>query len=83
MGPRHVHDRHFTSCTFPWISMTRSGLVPAAWWSPSTFCVTSVCSAALRSSSASARWPALGSACHISLFTRFCHARFRISGSET
>ena len=49
------------SCTVPWISMTISGDVPAAWCRPSTFWVTSVCRLALRSSSASARCPALGS----------------------
>ena len=73
IGPRQPHCRHFASCTVPWISMTISGDVPAAWCRPSTFCVTSVCTFALRSSSASARWPALGSPANSSLPARLRH----------
>ena len=46
IGPRQPHARHFASRTLPWISTTISGDEPAAWCRPSTFWVTSVCSAA-------------------------------------
>ena len=45
----------------PWISTTEAGSLPAAWWRPSMFWVTSVSSRPWRSSSTRARWPGLGS----------------------
>ena len=37
---RRPHDRHSTSNSVPWISMTLAGSLPARWCSPSMFCVT-------------------------------------------
>ena len=81
IGPRQPHDRHFTSCTLPWISIDRSRATSprpgaARRRSGSRACAAS----ARRSSSASARWPAFGSPPHISLVDRFCHTCAAVLG---
>ena len=72
-----------TSNDVPWISTMRAGSLPAFWWSPSMFWVTSSSSRPLRSRSTSARCPALGGADHMGEVRRFCHERARRSGSDT
>lgn len=60
MGRCSPQERQQLSCMLPCTSTTHSADVPAAGWSPSTFCVTSFCSFLLSSRCSSARWPAFG-----------------------
>jgi hypothetical protein len=57
---RDQHDRHVTRCSDPCSSVTEAA--PAAWCSPSTFCVMTPRTSPARSSAATARCPALGEA---------------------
>mmetsp|Transcript_104692 Transcript_104692/g.337546 ORF Transcript_104692/g.337546 Transcript_104692/m.337546 type:complete len:375 (+) Transcript_104692:114-1238(+) len=50
--------RHTAWTSLPWSSTTCA--LPAAWWNPSTFCVTTMSTHPWASSSAMARWPAFG-----------------------
>ena len=57
---RSQHERHTTRCSDPCSSVTARA--PAAWCSPSTFCVMTPETSPARSSAATARCPALGAA---------------------
>ena len=57
---RSQHERHTTRCSDPCSSVTARA--PAAWCSPSTFCVMIPETSPARSSAATARCPALGEA---------------------
>jgi hypothetical protein len=57
---RSQHERHTTRCSEPCSSVTPRA--PAAWCSPSTFCVMTPETSPARSSAATARCPALGAA---------------------
>ena len=57
---RSQQERHTTRCSDPCSSVTAAA--PAAWCSPSTFCVTIPETSPARSSAATARCPAFGAA---------------------
>ena len=78
-----LHLKAGTSRSVPWISTRRSRAVPALRCRPSTFWVIRVSSLPRRSSSTSARWPALGAAVHAGCSRRLCHEATRTSRSAT
>ena len=81
IGRRSPQSQQRVNQIVPWTSTTDSGRLPAIWWSPSTFWVTTARRLPADSSWAIARWPSLGIAAHAGESRRVCHARTRTSGS--
>lgn len=80
--PRTPHTVHTTSRAVPCSSSTFRSGSPARWCSPSTFCVSTRTGVPDRSSSATARCAAFGSARSAGLVRRICQDRLRTSGSD-